>query len=205
MYLPGSINLKKPAKIEYSETYITSTVKDDYWPMVLLCYMEFIYLVQLTNEACPDISLIDVKEEAVRELEDFRIKMLGFRLHFRYSQASYLEHHNDFFLRWRKTFGSEHLSHELIDDIQQINSLLAYLLEKDDILIQEKQNRRLTTLGIYATTIISATGLFGTNLKPYSNPDIEILSLTTFLTIGGALLVAAVANLIYWWLVKKRN
>lgn len=94
----------------------------------MLSYIEFIYLIKLTSNDSPDVRLASANENTINELENLRSNLLSFRLHYRYSQASQLAQHNEFYTRWRHAFGSDILADELADDVLQVNNLLNYKL-----------------------------------------------------------------------------
>lgn len=202
MYIKDTTN--KISIIEHNQLYIKNTIRNAYWPMILLSYLEFIYLIKLTSDTCNDVSLLSVDEATVKNLEDLRRKMLSFRLHFRYSQASQLAQHNKFYSRWRHAFGSDILANELADDILQINNLLTYKLDKDEQALQEQQNKHFTILGILATTLLTTIGIFETNFKLYSDPELKILSPLTFMTFGIALILAVIACFVYLKIFEKK-
>ncbi|WP_230657583.1 hypothetical protein [Psychrobacter sp. I-STPA10] len=196
-------NNQQKMAIEHNKQFIKDTIRHAYLPMVLLSYLEFNYLIKLTSDICPNVSLISANEDTVINLEKLRREMLSFRLHFRYSQASQLAQHNDFYNRWRHSFGNDSLANELADDILQINNLLTYRLEQNKQALQEQQNKWFTALGILATSLLSAIGVFGTNFYTYNNPDLRILSPVTFITFGVSLLVGAAAILVYLKIINK--
>ncbi|OXL19165.1 hypothetical protein [Psychrobacter sp. DAB_AL32B] len=203
MYVKDATN--EVSIIEHNQLYIKNTIRNAYWPMILLSYLEFIYLIKLTSDTCNDVSLLSVDEDTIKNLEDLRRKMLSFRLHFRYSQASQLAQHNKFYSRWRHAFGSDILADELADDILQINNLLTYKLDKDEKALQEQQNKHFTILGILATTLLTTIGIFETNFKLYSDPELKILSPLTFMTFGVALILAVIACFVYLKIFEKRQ
>lgn len=190
--------------IKHNEIYIRNTIKNAYWPLILLSYLEFTYLIKLTSADCPDVSLASANESTIKILEELRSKMLSFRLHFRYSQASQLAQHNRFYERWRQAFGSDNLADELADDILQINNLLTYKLDKDDQALQERQNKHFTVLGIWATTLLTTIGIFGTNFQTYNNEEFKIISQVTGITLAAAFVSAFIASYIYLRMIEKK-
>lgn len=190
--------------IEHNQLYIKNTIKNAYWPLVLLSYLEFIYLIKLTSSESPEVCLISANENTINELENLRIKLLSFRLHYRYSQASQLTQHNEFYMRWRNAFGSDNLADELADDVLQVNNLLGYKLDKDEQVLQEQKNKHFTVLGILATTLLTTIGVFETNFKIYSDPELKIFSWVTFTTLGVALMLAITASYIYLKIFEKK-
>lgn len=203
MYLPNANNDFKI--VNHNKTYISSTISNAYWPMVLINYLEFIYLLKLSQNAHINISLINISNDTVLRLENLRSKLLSFRLNFRYSQASHLAQHNEYYNRWRKSFGSDGIADELADDILQINNLLNYQLENKEQKIQERQNKLFTVLGILATTVLSTIGIFGTNLQMYNNPTFTLSSPITLLTLFFSLLVALASIGIYLKIVNNKK
>ena len=172
--------------------------------MVVLSYIEFIYLIKLTSNDSPDVRLASANENTINELENLRSNLLSFRLHYRYSQASQLAQHNEFYTRWRHAFGSDILADELADDVLQVNNLLNYKLDKDEQVLQEQKNKHFTVLGILATTLLTTIGIFETNFKIYSDPELKIFSWVTFTTLGVALMLAIIASYIYLKIFEKK-
>lgn len=190
--------------IEHNKLYIKNTIKNAYWPLVVLSYLEFIYLIKLTSNDSPDVRLASANENTIHELENLRSNLLSFRLHYRYSQASQLAQHNEFYKRWRHAFGSDSLADELADDVLQVNNLLSYKLDKDEQVLQEQKNKHFTVLGILATTLLTTIGIFETNFKIYSDPELKIFSWVTFTTLGVALMLAIIASYIYLKIFEKK-
>lgn len=203
MYLPNANNNFEV--VNHNKTYISNTLCNAYWPMVLISYLEFIYLLKLSQNAHINIGLIDISHDTILSLEDLRSKLLSFRLNFRYSQASHLAQHNEYYNRWRKSFGSDGIAVELADDILQINNLLNYQLESKEQEIQERQNKLFTVLGILATTLLSTIGIFGTNLQMYNNPTFTLSSPVTLLTLLVSLLIALASIRFYLNIVKNKK
>lgn len=190
--------------IEHNQLYIKNTIKNTYWPLVVLSYLEFIYLIKLTSNDSPDVRLASANENTINELENLRSNLLSFRLHYRYSQASQLAQHNKFYTKWRHAFGSDSLADELADDILQVNNLLNYKLDKDEQVLQEQKNKHFTVLGILATTLLTTIGIFETNFEVYSDPELKIFSWVTFTTLGVALMLAIIASYIYLKIFEKK-
>lgn len=197
-------NANELSIIEHNKLYIKNTIKNTYWPLVLLSYLEFIYLIKLTSNEFPDVRLVSANESTINELEKLRSNLLSFRLHYRYSQASQLAQHNEFYTRWRHAFGSDSLANELADDVLQVNNLLSYKLDKDEQVLQEQKNKHFTVLGILATTLLTTIGIFETNFKIYSDPELRIFSWITFTTLGVALMLAIIASYIYLKIFEKK-
>ncbi len=192
--------------IQHNVNFIRDTLKNAYFPMLLLSYIEFRYLIKLTSDVCPEYQIMSADEDTIAELERQRKKILHFRLHFRYSQASQITNHNLFYRKWREVFGNDQLSDELSDDIEQINSFLNYQATKHEQEVEEEQGKTFTILGIMATTLLSVLGMFGTNFAIYSQPDF----ITTVITLSIGSILAGGAVCIYLKIVdgdlrKLRN
>lgn len=119
------------------------------------------------------------------------------------NELSIIEH-NQFYTRWRHAFGSDSLADELADDVLQVNNLLSYKLDKDEQILQEQKNKHFTVLGILATTLLTTIGIFETNFKIYSDPELKIFSWVTFTTLGVALMLAIIASYIYLKIFEKK-
>lgn len=180
--------------IKHNEGYLRDSLKAVYWPMILVSYLEFVYLIKLTNEVRPDINLEDQREETLEDLERLHKKMLSFRLHYRYSQASYLDQHNKLYQRWRNSFGSDTIANELANDVSQLNSVLSYELERSKKEKQERKQNVFTVLGVFAATLASSLGLFGTNIWLFDSPPLWLV-LATF---GVFLALSTIAAFMYW-------
>lgn len=183
--------------IEHLNSFIKDSLKNVYWPMTLLAYIESLYLLKLNNASLPCTDLQSVNEVNLIELESFRSDILNFRLNYRFSQISSLENHNIYYEKWRQVFSNEKMMHELSDDVTQLNEFLSYRLEKEEqklekkrveeIKVIEDENRGieakresvLSRLAILATGLLSLLGLYGTNFSEFNG--FAILSWPTFL------------------------
>lgn len=183
--------------IEHLNSFIKNSLKNVYWPMTLLAYIESLYLLKLNNTSLPHTDLQSVSNISLTKLECFRSDILNFRLNYRFLQISSLENHNIYYEKWRQVFSNEKMMHELSDDVTQLNEFLSYRLEKEEQKLEKKrveetkviegENRKieakrelvLSRLAILATGLLSLLGLYGTNFSEFS--DFAILSWTTFL------------------------
>ena len=183
--------------IEHLNSFIKDSLKNVYWPMTLLAYIESLYLLKLNNASLPCTDLQSVNEVNLIELESFRSDILNFRLNYRFSQISSLENHNIYYEKWRQVFSNEKMMHELSNDVTQLNEFLSYRLEKEEqklekkrveeIKVIEDENRGieakresvLSRLAILATGLLSLLGLYGTNFSEFNG--FAILSWPTFL------------------------
>lgn len=200
-------------EIMHLNNYIGGTLKNAYWPMTLLAYIEFIYLIKLNANINPNINLNNIEDSTIENLEKLRSQLLQFRLQYRFSQASQLQLHNKYYDIWRQTFNSEKLMDELSGDITQVNSFLSYRIEKEEQALEKekveqiriikdreeelerKRNVQLAVLGILATGILSLLSLFGTNFEIYN--DFTIDNTTAYMSIAGVILVTYCSTVVY--------
>ncbi|WP_438012798.1 hypothetical protein [Psychrobacter raelei] len=189
-------------EVVHNSNFIRDSLKKAYWPMLLLSYMEFRHLVYLTSNVAPYHQNLGSDKTVIEGLEKQREKILQFRLYYRYSQASQINNHNQFYAKWREAFGSDRLSQELSDDITQINSLLNYKADRHDQLANEKQNRIFTVVGIFATTILSVVGLFGTNFAEFNNEQLTLTSDFTIYVMAAGIGIAIVLCICYYLITK---
>lgn len=188
--------------IQHNVSFISDVLKKAYFPMLLLSFIEFRYLIKLTSDVCPEYQIMSADDMTIAELEKQREKILHFRLHFRYSQASQISNHNHFYSKWRDIFGNDKLSDELSDDINQINSFLNYQSDKIAQQVKDKQDRIFTVFGIIATTLLSVLGLFGTNFAIFNQPDMNIFSNVTILTLLIGIAIAGILVCVYLWVLR---
>lgn len=184
-------------EIHHNIGFIRDVLKKSYWPMLLLCYIEFRYLIHLSTHINPKYNIMPEDNMTLIELEKQREKILNFRLHFRYSQASQISNHNQYYKKWRDVFGNDKLSDELSDDINQINSFLNYRADRHDQKVKEKQDKIFTYFGIFATTILSVVGLFGTNFTEFDNAEVSILSWFTLKVMLIGIITAIIIVYVY--------
>ncbi len=184
-------------EIHHNIGFIRDVLKKSYWPMLLLCYIEFRYLIHLSTHVDPKYKITPDDTINLIELEKQREKILNFRLHFRYSQASQISNHNQYYKKWRDVFGNDKLSDELSDDINQINSFLNYRADRHDQKVKEKQDKVFTYFGIFATTILSVVGLFGTNFTEFDNAEVSIFSWFTLKVMIIGMITATIIVYVY--------
>jgi hypothetical protein len=150
--------------VEFFQRFIGDRVKGAYWPMVLLAYMEFLKLVRLTGDVCRDVDFQNPQDKDYELLDAFRTDILNFRLNYRFSQASQMAHHNDYYTAWREMFGSDRLLQELTADVEEVDEYLDYKLEKTRMRI-EKMNRCLyEKIGIIVSAFLFLFSLFSASL-----------------------------------------
>lgn len=177
--------------IEFNKRYIASVVKDAYWPLVLLAYLEFKKLVRLTSDACRTVDFQRPKDGDQKLLEAHREEILNFRLNYRFSQASQIDHHNKYYSAWRGSFGCDQLLVELSSDINEVDDYLTYKLEQKRLLMQKEQleaethreafrqqiandnERKYNYFGIFFAAMVLLVGLLGSNLKEYQDKTID--------------------------------
>jgi hypothetical protein len=199
--------------------YIRSVVKDAYWPMVLLAYAEFLKLVRTTGDVCREIDFNSPDESDQQFLERFRQDILNFRLNYRFSQASQITHHNEYFSRWRAALGCDRLLAELAEDVSEVDGHLEHILEKKRLGLEKEiaeasrqheearqrlaalNNRRYGYFGILISAIVLVTGLLGSNLNEFTNTSITqpIVWWTTGIILG----LALVLILARWWMDRR--
>ena len=184
-------------EVHHNIGFIRDVLKKSYWPMLLLCYIEFRYLIHLSTHVNPKYKITPEDNLTLIELEKQREKILNFRLHFRYSQASQISNHNQYYKKWRDVFGNDKLSDELSDDINQINSFLNYRADRHDQKVKEKQDKVFTYFGIFATTILSVVGLFGTNFTEFDNAEVSIFSWFTLKVMIVGMITATIIVYVY--------
>lgn len=194
---------KENNTVGHLRNFINDTLKKAYYPLVLISYIEYNYLLYLTASFSYQTSNQQNHEIYSASLEALQKKILDFRLYYRFSQGSNLTQHNCFFTKWRNTLGNDLLSQELYEDISQINTFLSYQSEKK---LEDLNFRRDKTLGIWgiaATTFIATIGVFGMNMKPFN--DFKYSDPLTLGTIIIAFILAVIAILIYIYILQKNR
>lgn len=207
MSIEGGATVLCVNESEYSKNFIANPLKSFYLPMVMLSYVEFVYLVNVISRASPTITLHKKDKSTILALEKIREELLAYRFYYWFSKVSHLTQHNDFYKKWRIMMDSDTLMQEILDDVQQIDTYLTYCLAQENQAIEERHNKRMGILGIIATGALSLIGVFGTNFKMYD--ELSLTSGTTVWTLVlgvlGVLgvLVTLVAVGIYLWALKK--
>ncbi len=189
--------------VSFFRQYIGNVVKDGYWPLVLLAYMEYLKLVQMTGDVCREVDFHNPTKSDHQELEKFRQDILNFRLNYRFSQASQITHHNQFFNAWRNTLGCDSLLAELTADVSEVDDFLSYKIDESRLLQEKSADRFYTYFGIVAAAILFVTSLLGTNFIEFTG--ISIFSLSALWAILGGAGLAALLILARWWIDRSNS
>lgn len=171
--------------------FISNQVRQVYWPLVLLAYLEYLKLVRLTGDVCRDLDFHQPRAQDHRELEKFRADILDFRLNYRFSQASHITQHNQYYQAWREAFGCDHLLQELNTDVDAVNDFLSYKLDERSNRLQERGNRMLNAIGIYGFPAVFWAGFFQFVLQ-------DLPPLSELLQKGGHVYLSQAVDKVHW-------
>lgn len=122
----GSLIVDTSDQIEVLENLLANPVPHVYLPIALMSYHEFTLLLKLSQEKSGAIN--------ERRLDEQREKLFVYRTKYRFSYLSLLEHHNDVYLLWKKSFGVEKLLDDVTADVDLTEKELSSRTKKKFII-----------------------------------------------------------------------
>jgi len=150
---------------KFFKEFIVDTFEKSYLPLLLVAYHEYLALLQMTqgtNVFLPVETNLSKKDSGkLKRLRELQKRLLNFRLNFRFSNASKIAMHNQFFNHWRKVFSLNELLVEVTQDVKEAEMVLSFELDK-------QQERNLSKYGGLAASLIFLTGFFGMNIDEIS-------------------------------------
>ena len=156
---------------EFLENYFSNPVATAYRPLVLLAYQEYLALLAMTQGITLPVDFGEPSQAHHDALLRYKDWLLNFRLNFRFSHASTVSMHNDFYEKWRSAFSLNTLLQDATNDVAEVEHYLDYKLS-------ERQNRRWsvfnhvqTGIGILIGTAIALTGFYGMNFNATRNME----------------------------------
>ncbi len=156
---------------EFLGNYLSNPVATAYRPLVLLAYQEYLALLAMTQGFTLPVDFGEPSQTHHDALLRYKDWLLHFRLNFRFSHASTVSMHNDFYEKWRSAFSLNTLLQDATDDVAEVEHYLNYKLS-------ERQNRRWsvfshvqTGIGILIGTAVALTGFYGMNFNATKNME----------------------------------
>lgn len=121
--------------------YYQNAVRCSYIPLGLLAYHEYLQLKGLLRSCAIRCATEDLETEAAR-IKFGRDKLLNFRLYYRFSHVSDMEHHNAVHTTWRTALSLDTMLQELSTDMAEADNVyMAAVKRREEQRWREEQSR----------------------------------------------------------------
>lgn len=168
-----------------------------YEPMVLLAFVESLFLNDMTQGANTVINLDAPTDDDFALLKSFRTRLYNFRLNNRFSLISGLTQHNQYYQALREVFTLDKQLAELNMDVQEVEAFIGrHLAEK-----KQQSLDNLKILGSLFASLVLLADLSGVNIKDvfYSSPPLPTTMVVLFWGVLGIIVLG-----FGWYFLKRK-
>ena len=142
----GAVVVSPASNAEFINNFIDTAVRPGYLPMTIVALHELRYLLRLSQESVAHAPEGRGFARQIHNLAQLGREFACFKLYFRFSQASHIDHQNATYAMWRKALQLSQLLDEATSDVDQAYRVLS-----------ERRWRVYGTLGTFFVVYISLT------------------------------------------------